>query len=104
MLLIPANGSEQHHNLWSVFEDNKVYYCLLPISFNKKCCGCSYDCWVFAEKDLAITLINPFPGKTIQLPSVMKIPRFDPPYDKKNEENSIDEKSLTMIWMRRIRV
>lgn len=74
MLMIPTkNNSGERHGLYSVTQ-GKPYNFELYVPY-KKCCGGSSHGWLaFADDNLAITLLNPFTGRTIRLPPVTEVP------------------------------
>ncbi|KAM1350491.1 hypothetical protein ACFX2F_004438 [Malus domestica] len=74
MLMIPTkHNSHERCGLYSVAQGkpcNFEFY----VPYKKWCCGSSHGWLAFADDSLAITLLNPFTGRTIRLPPVTEVP------------------------------
>ncbi|XP_050207245.1 F-box protein SKIP23-like [Mercurialis annua] len=70
LLLVPTkDGSEQFRSLYNAADTTrKMHDFQLHIPINKRCCGSSHGWLSFVEKDLSITLFNPFTQAFIRLP------------------------------------
>ncbi|KAK2983546.1 hypothetical protein RJ640_023080 [Escallonia rubra] len=68
MLVFPTKDhSEDKRSFYSI-TDGKIYDLPLPLPYGRRFFGSSHG-WLFTiEKSMAITLVNPFSGKTILLP------------------------------------
>ncbi|KAK6266352.1 hypothetical protein QUC31_017189 [Theobroma cacao] len=70
MLLIPRK-SNRVRQLYSLQVETKIYNIVLPMSHNKRICGSSYGWLAAVDKNMVITLLNPFKdGITINLPKI----------------------------------
>ena len=62
--------------MYSVTE-NKVLDLQLKVPYDRRCSGSSFGWLATADENLAITLIIPFSGKTIQFTPVMETPKYE---------------------------
>ncbi|XP_068319501.1 F-box protein SKIP23-like [Pyrus communis] len=74
MLMIPTkHNSDERRGLYGVTQ-RKPYNFELYVPYKKRCCGSSHGWLACADDNLAITLLNPFTGRTIRLPPVTEVP------------------------------
>ncbi|KAM3005710.1 hypothetical protein FF2_035813 [Malus domestica] len=74
MLMIPTkHNSSERRGLYGVTQ-RKPYNFELYVPYKKRCCGSSHGWLACADDNLAITLLNPFTGRTIRLPPVTEVP------------------------------
>ncbi|XP_017972622.1 PREDICTED: uncharacterized protein LOC108660458 [Theobroma cacao] len=81
MLLIPTRMSNRVRQLCSLQAKTKIYNIELPKSHIKRSCGSTYGWLAAVDKNMAITLLNPFKdGVTIDLPEI-EVPNPGYPYE-----------------------
>ncbi|PKI60003.1 hypothetical protein CRG98_019591 [Punica granatum] len=59
---------------WYDIIQNRIGDSRLLVPYNGRCCGSSHGWLIFTEENLALTLYNPFTGKSIHLPPVIPVP------------------------------
>ncbi|KAK9945432.1 hypothetical protein M0R45_010949 [Rubus argutus] len=85
MLLICAN-KRHRWNLYSTVDD-KVFDLQLSIP-KKRYCGSSFGWLIYVDKNLAVTLINPFlrfKGRTKKENSIIRLPPLPPPTNRDDQ-------------------
>ncbi|XP_059631833.1 F-box protein At2g26160-like [Cornus florida] len=77
LLMVPTkDNSEEFRILYNITRD-KIYDFQLWVPYKKRCSGSSYG-WLFTvEENMGVTLLNPFSGSTIELPSIMYVSKFE---------------------------
>ncbi|XP_059654033.1 F-box protein At2g17036-like [Cornus florida] len=80
-LMVPSkDNSDERRSLYSITH-NKLYDFQLRVPYIKRLSGSSHG-WLFTVEDsLAVTLMNPFSGATIELPPITEIDPPLPEYD-----------------------
>ncbi|XP_059431543.1 uncharacterized protein LOC132165054 [Corylus avellana] len=70
MLLIPNKDNDKKVGSLYSITNLKVSDVNLPIHYNKRFCGCSFDWLSFVTKSSFVILFNPFRNKIINLPQL----------------------------------